>query len=387
VISNSAPSDDPASTSPLDEMSDLKTQFLGSLNYEMRTPLNGILGMLDLLLETNLDSEQKEYAEISHICAENLLAIMNATLEYSALAANQVTLDEGDFHLREVLTSTLDEFSAKARAKGLSFIRSLDVDTLPEVVVGDAFRTKRLLDSLVDNAVKFTARGEVEVSASAKLLPGMALILLSVRDTGIGIPQHKLEAIFDSFRQLDTGLTRRYTGMGLGLAVAQKIARLMNAEVNVVSEVGAGSTFSLVVPMRLPREKPAGILRVLLIEDLSIHTLGIRAIDERPLEIDRVGSGPEGVLTASRNHYDLILVDLQAPGANPAATADRIHGLPGYSSVPVLALTAESLGEHDRLCADLGMQGTLVKPVQSTDLFRTLDGLDSALRRPNGIAV
>lgn len=237
-----------------DELGELKAQFLASLNHEIRTPLTGILGMLDLLLETELDGEQREFAENSHLCARSLLEVMNSTLEFSALAANQVVLEPADFQLKEMLEALVDEFSPAARAKGLKFICSFDRD-LPEIVIADEVRLKQLLSYLVNNAVKFTNHGEVEVSASLAAIEDNGIIVdFAVRDTGIGVPPNKLQSIFESFHQSETGLSRRYSGMGLGLALAQKLAKLMDSDVKVTSIVGKGSTFWVSIFLRVPRE-------------------------------------------------------------------------------------------------------------------------------------
>jgi signal transduction histidine kinase len=237
-----------------DELGELKAQFLASLNHEMRTPLTGILGMLDLLLETNLDTEQREFALSSHLCARDLLELMNSTLEFSALAANQVVLEEADFQPWEMLDTLTGEFSPQAAAKGLIFIGNFDPD-LPEVVIGDELRIKQLLSYLIANAIKFTNQGEVELSVSVQP-SGEAgwIVAFSVRDTGIGVPPDQIEAIFESFRQSETGLSRRYAGMGLGLALSQKLAKLMHSEVKVVSELGTGSIFSVNLALRAPRD-------------------------------------------------------------------------------------------------------------------------------------
>jgi signal transduction histidine kinase len=234
-----------------DEIGTLKEEFLASLNHEMRTPLSGILGMVDLLLETGLTSEQREYIDATRQCAESLLEIMNSTLEFSALSADQVVLEESEFPLRSILSGALDEFAFKAKAKGLRMIRSFAPD-VPEIVIGDALRLRQLLSQVTGNALKFTSRGEVEVSIGASPLEdGNILLSLVIRDTGIGIPQEKLSQIFDPFRQLESGLSRRYTGMGLGLALTQKLVNLMHGQVSVRSQVGKGTEFSITVPLQL----------------------------------------------------------------------------------------------------------------------------------------
>src|SRR5713226_4780249 len=240
-----------------EDLNELKGQFLASLNHEIRTPLSGILGMTDLLLETELSEEQKDYIGATRQCAESLLETLNATLEYSALSANHLTPEEAEFHLRETLEGAVTEFSSKAESKGLRLICHFDA-SLPDTVIGDALRVRQLLYHLAGNAVKFTRTGEVEVSAAAcEQADATVLVTILVRDTGIGIPADQLSTIFDSFRQLETGLSRRFPGMGLGLAVAQKLASLLRGTLTVESEVGRGSTFSIRLPLRLTETSQA----------------------------------------------------------------------------------------------------------------------------------
>src|SRR5665213_1054713 len=223
-----------------DELREVQGQFLASLNHEIRTPLSGILGMTDLLLETLLTEDQREYVGAARLCAENLLEILNVTLEYSVLSASHVLLEETEFSLRDTLEGVLGEFAIKAEAKGLRLVRSLD-GNLPEMVVGDPQRLRQIVSHLLGNGVKFTREGQVEVAASATAGPDRQVSLsLGVRDTGIGIAPNQLTEIFQSFRQLETGLSRNHAGLGLGLAVAQKLVALLNGSISVDSELGKG---------------------------------------------------------------------------------------------------------------------------------------------------
>src|SRR5580704_836149 len=179
--------------------------------------------MTDLLFETPLSEDQREYVGATRLCAENLLEILNVTLEYSALSSNHILLEETEFSLRDTLQGVLGEFAAKAEAKGLHLIQSLD-GNLPEMVVGDPLRLRQIVWHLVGNGVKFTREGQVVVAASA--IPGpdrQVSLTLRVQDTGVGIAPNQLSEIFESFRQLETGLSRNHAGLGLGLAVAQKL--------------------------------------------------------------------------------------------------------------------------------------------------------------------
>src|ERR1700685_2328675 len=186
---------------PRSELDHLKGLFLASLNHEIRTPLSGILGMADLLLETRLDEEQREYVSAARLCAESLFEILNAALEYSALEAGQVALEESEFSVKETLDAALNPYLARAQAKGVRLFSTLEAG-LPETLVGDAPRIRELLAHLIGNAVKFTHSGIVELRVSVDRPPGSAWLVMEVRDTGIGIPADRLEAIFDSFRQV-----------------------------------------------------------------------------------------------------------------------------------------------------------------------------------------
>ena len=185
----------------------LKGLFLASLTHEIRTPLSGILGMADLLLETQLDEEQREYVSAARLCAESLFEILNAALEYSALEAGQVSLDESEFSVKETLDAAITPYLPRAQTKNVRLFSTLEAG-LPETLIGDAPRLRELVAHLIGNAVKFTHAGTVELRVSVDRSPGPAGWCIEVRDTGIGIPRERLGAIFESFRQVETGLSR-----------------------------------------------------------------------------------------------------------------------------------------------------------------------------------
>jgi len=364
-----------------DELSELKGQFLASLNHEIRTPLSGILGMSDLLLETPLTEEQKEYVDATRLCAENLLEILNATLEYSALSANHIHLEEEEYPLRETLEGVVAQFAFKAESKGL-LLRHIFDGNLPEAVVGDPLRLRQLVWHLIANAVKFTDKGEVEVRASASHTDrGRGEIEIQVRDTGIGIPPGHVSAIFESFRQLETGLSRNYPGLGLGLAVAQKLAALLRGEISVQSEPGKGSTFLVKLPIRLPMEvhaRPIDIQRarghLLVVDDDSVaQTIASHVLRRHSYDVECVCNGPAAIDKASRATFDLILMDLQMPGMDGFQTARYIRAIPAYAETPIIAVTANCSSDYRDRCIQTGMQGFLAKPVQSRELVQTVE--------------
>jgi CheY-like chemotaxis protein len=363
------------------ELRDVQGEFLASLNHEIRTPLSGILGMTDLLLETPLTEDQREYAGAARLCAENLLEILNVTLEYSALSANQVLLEESEFSLIDTLRGVVTEFAAKAQSKGLRLVGALDAN-LPEMAIGDPLHLRQILWHLVGNAVKFTREGQVEVRASARQADvGQVTVTVEVRDTGVGIAPEQLREIFESFRQLETGLSRSHGGLGLGLAVARKLVELLNGTIHVTSELGQGSSFSVQLPLRLPANLEArsvqakkGRGRVLVIDDNSVaQTIASHALRRQSFEVQCAGDGLEALDAASKSHFDVILIDLQMPGWDGFETAKRIRKLPGYRETPIIAVTANCSDENRARCASCGMQDFLAKPVRTRDLVQIVE--------------
>jgi CheY-like chemotaxis protein/two-component sensor histidine kinase len=371
---------DPA---PDDEFSKLKVHFLTSLNHEIRTPLSGILGMTDLLLETSLDGEQREFATATRLCAENLFEILNATLEYSALAAGSVTIEEEEFHIAQTIRSVVIEHILKADDKGLNLYCTLD-EHLPEVAVGDAVHLRQVLSHLLSNALKFTTQGDVEVLASAETNPeGGMLLTISVRDTGIGIPKEQMGAIFDSFRQLESGLSRGYAGLGLGLALAQKLVSLMGGTLRGQSIPGVGSTFSFTVGVCLSENDEqeqqsvfsidGAQANILVVEDNEVAQKVVQHILHRGrYKVDCVCSGQAGIESLRTNAYDLVLMDLQMPGMTGIEAARIIRADATFDHIPILAFTANSSSEFRALSRAAGMQGFVPKPVQSDELLSTV---------------
>ncbi len=236
-----------------DELQRLKTEFLSSLNHEIRTPLASILGMTDLLLETPLDGEQREYLEATRVCAEELLATLSNALEYAALAAGNLPLEQAEFNLREALERAVERELAKAQAKGLKLTAAL-AGSLPLVAVGDAVRLEEALRHLLRNAIEFTAQGEVDLRAGGRLAGDDRFLLrVEVCDTGPGMSPEQLELVFQPFRQLEGGLARNHPGLGLGLALVERLVRLMQGELVIHSTPGQGSRLGFQIPLRVRR--------------------------------------------------------------------------------------------------------------------------------------
>jgi len=353
------------------EIDRLKGTFLANLNHEVRTPLSGIMGMTDLLLETQLDEDQRDYVSTVRLCAENLFHLLNATLEYSALTAGHLKLDETEFSLPQMVDSALAKEREKAEAKGLKLTATVD-PALPQTVIGDAARMQDLLGHLLDNAIKFTHRGSVDLTLTRE----GEVLKIEVRDTGIGIPPDRQARIFESFHQIDNGLSRNYAGLGLGLALVQKLLALMGGEIAAQSEVDKGSAFTARLPIRLPKGAhdkaalSAGLPAILAVEDNPVGLRVLRhALKTRAVQVDTATNGTEAIQAAASRHYDLILMDLQMPDMDGLEATAAVRKLPGYESVPILALTANYSDQIRQQCQQHGMQDFLSKPVTPPALW------------------
>jgi CheY-like chemotaxis protein/anti-sigma regulatory factor (Ser/Thr protein kinase) len=357
-----------------------KGAFLASLNHEVRTPLSGIVGMLDLLSETSLDEDQREYLTAARLCTESLTDLLNTSLEYAALEGGKITLDEAEFSLRETMEAVVALQQPKAHMKRLRLSLVTDAN-LPETIVGDATRIRELLNHLLNNGIKFTNTGSVELHISLEGDPQKLTVRVS--DTGVGIPPDKLEDIFDSFRQGESGLSRSYPGLGLGLALSRRLVSVMDGEISVASEVGCGSTFTVKLPLRRPisvapvseaiAAAPASGPVILAVEDNPIGLRVLRhVLQRRNYNVICATTGREALAAATNQKPDLILMDLQMPDMNGLEAASAIRELPGYESTPILALTANYSDQTKEECLAHGMQAFLSKPVDAHELWSTV---------------
>jgi signal transduction histidine kinase/CheY-like chemotaxis protein len=408
-------SDKPGKQEIQEELERLKGRFLSSLNHEMRTPLTGIIGMADLLRETALSAEQGEYVEIIRSCAGVLNDVLNATLEFATLSSGRAQREDAPFELMPCLEAIADEFSAKARAKGLEFFLRAD-GYLPAVVIGDEIRIRALLQQLLSNAVKFTESGRVQVNVQGRGgAEGPFWLDIEIIDTGIGIAADKLGGIFESFHHLDAhheaGIVQQQAGLGLGLALAREIAHLLDGEITVQSIAlqstalqntalqrtglpGRGGTAPLergtVFRLRLPLqatsehpvakpvpvvlEVPAERARILLVEDNRVsQRIVAHMLDRADFAATSVSNGMDAVRLAHEEQFALVLMDLQMPGIDGIETTYRLRRLPAYAQVPVVALTANAGDEFRELCRQHGFQGFLSKPVQADELVRAIE--------------
>lgn len=361
-----------------------KSRFLANTSHELRTPMNGVLGMLDQLLETALDEEQKHMAEAARASARGLLALLNDLLDSSKLEAGKLTLEAVSFDLRGSVGEVVDLFTPQLAAQPLE-LRSVVVDECPVHVTGDPTRLRQILVNLVGNAVKFTKAGWVEVRVEPA---GADRVGFSVRDTGVGIAPDALTSLFDRFTQADVSTTRRFGGTGLGLSITRQLVELMGGDLRVESEVGVGSRFSFELPLAGAREPASpsdsepspepveleGPLRVLVAEDVPVNQWVTRRLLERLGHTVVVVEDGAAAVEAVANHpFDVVLMDVHMPRMDGVEATRAIRTMTSVAAgIPIVALTANAMvGDRERYL-EAGMDDYVTKPVEKARLLAAI---------------
>lgn len=378
-----------------EESAKAKEQFLANMSHEIRTPMNAIMGLTQILVDTEMSQDQKQYLSSIKFATDNLLALINDILDLSKIDAGKITFENVNINLHDIVKGLVDSYKIKAEEKKMLLRAALD-QKIPKVLLGDPVRLNQILTNLVSNAIKFTKKGEVLITAKLKeKKQENVAVEFSVKDTGIGIPSDKLDKIFENFEQAQSDTTRNFGGTGLGLAISKQLVELQGGKIKVLSEEGKGATFSFslsfgiasdisleklksVEKIETDKEFLVGV-KALLVEDNNLNQIVAKKfLNSWGMEVELAENGKVAIEKLEKNDYDIVLMDIQMPEMDGYQTAQHIRKqmkVEQKKNIMILAMTAHAFRGEAEKCIEMGMNGYLSKPLKKEDLFQKIAAL------------
>ena len=357
-----------------------KSLFLANMSHEIRTPLNGIVGFAELI-QRDGDKNTNAYAQNILSESERLMTLINQLLDISKIEANQIHLESRSFSLKRLIKDQANPFLPVLDGKGLEFKLEYDKN-LWDSYSGDPFRLGQIMTNLLSNAVKFTSEGEISLAVSLfEHRERQDWVRFEVRDTGIGIPREMQDAVFEKFVQADNSIERRFGGTGLGVAICKELVELMGGHISLVSREGEGSTFVFVIPLNKSEKLQAHLSeereefnadmsklspgRILLVEDYKINQdVVLLHLEPYPMIIDVAENGEEAIQFFTRNHYDLIIMDVHMPLLSGLEATAQIRKMERGGSIPIIGMSASAFASDREACRKVGMSDFLSKPIR-----------------------